>query len=816
VLPEKMVNLDQVIASSPVIVLWGEPFAHRPVDFITSNVDQFGYTVPEMVLEETPFFSVVLPDDREHVRQEFADAMERGDDFLVSDYRIVTRSGDIRWVEDRIAFHRDDEGRAVLYQSSLLDITDRKIAEMRLRESEERLARVLASSHVGVWEYLPERDEITGPGRASIFGMREREVPVSRSALWDRIIPPSARADLERMWRDIADGRLELLDREHEIIRGDGSSGWVLTKGFPVRDENGALLSMQGVTVDITSLKNAERKLLRQNRHLALLHDISLAFMEELDTEMLVRRILESAVELAGAGNGVISILDDEGKNLIHRWGVGFHTWYIGKSRNADTGFFGEVLRERRMKILRDYRTYGNRMTDPILENVTTIICLPLQRGGRLLGIIGITYVDEIPEIDESLPALLDQFAASASIALENARLYEDSLREVEERKKAEERLRFHQALVEAAAEGASFLLSLESTDQAMLFALRALGDAMDARRTVLFRNSADPHDGLVAEVMKRAVVSEGQEKILLPQRLIWKKDLLKLYPLLSKGVSFHGSLSSIGGEDSRLASLDPSVTVTAIPILIKSAFWGFLVLCFDEERAPFETDEIDVLRAAAYNLAASVIRWESEHEVKQGYEKLRKTFSDVIRTMGQIVGKKDPYTIEHQERVGVLASAIAGKMGFDEERCEGIRIAGLVHDVGKIEIPGEILSKPGKLSAIEFELIKTHARSGYDILREVEFPWPVAEIAHQHHERMDGSGYPRGLRGDEILPEARILTVADVVESMVSHRPYRPSLGIEAARKEIVAKRGVLYDPEVVDACLALLEERPGIIPVQ
>ena len=135
------------------------------------------------------------------------------------------------------------------------------------------------------------------------------------------------------------------------------------------------------------------------------------------------------------------------------------------------------------------------------------------------------------------------------------------------------------------------------------------------------------------------------------------------------------------------------------------------------------------------------------------------------------------------------------------------------MHDIGKIEIPGEILSKPGKLSQIEFELIKGHAQSGYDILKEVDFPWPVAEIARQHHERLDGSGYPRGLKGEDILPEARVLAVADVVEAMVSHRPYRPSLGVSAALDEITDKRGVLYDPEVVDACIALFDEQPGFL---
>jgi len=205
--------------------------------------------------------------------------------------------------------------------------------------------------------------------------------------------------------------------------------------------------------------------------------------------------------------------------------------------------------------------------------------------------------------------------------------------------------------------------------------------------------------------------------------------------------------------------------------------------------------------------------RQSAERELAKGYNKLNNTFIDVIRTMGQIVGKKDPYTIEHQERVAGLAAELCARTGLGSGRCEGLRIAGLVHDIGKIEIPGEILSKPGKLSEIEFELIKGHAQSGYDILKEVDFPWPVAEIARQHHERLDGSGYPRGLEGEGILPEARVLAVADVVEAMTSHRPYRPSLGLRAALDEIESKRGVLYDSEVVDACMSLFEERPEFL---
>jgi len=160
----------------------------------------------------------------------------------------------------------------------------------------------------------------------------------------------------------------------------------------------------------------------------------------------------------------------------------------------------------------------------------------------------------------------------------------------------------------------------------------------------------------------------------------------------------------------------------------------------------------------------------------------------------------RDPYTAGHQRRVTQLACAIAKEMDFPEKQIEGIHASGLLHDIGKIYIPTDILNRPGRLSNIEMDLIRTHSKVGYDILKTVNFPWPVAQIVLQHHERQDGSGYPQGLSGEEILIEARILTVADVIEAMSSHRPYRPALGIDTALGEISKNSGILYDPKVVD----------------
>lgn len=194
--------------------------------------------------------------------------------------------------------------------------------------------------------------------------------------------------------------------------------------------------------------------------------------------------------------------------------------------------------------------------------------------------------------------------------------------------------------------------------------------------------------------------------------------------------------------------------------------------------------------------------------------EKLERTLTQTIAAMATVVEMRDPYTAGHQRRAADLVRAIATEMGLSSEQIHALNLAALIYEVGKIQIPAEMLSKPGQLDKIEHDMIKVHAQAGCDILREIDFPWPIAQIVQQHHERLDGSGYPLKLKGDEIMLEARIIAVADVVEAMCSHRPYRPALGVDAALAEITARRGVLYDPEVVDACVSLFRERDYHFP--
>ncbi len=186
----------------------------------------------------------------------------------------------------------------------------------------------------------------------------------------------------------------------------------------------------------------------------------------------------------------------------------------------------------------------------------------------------------------------------------------------------------------------------------------------------------------------------------------------------------------------------------------------------------------------------------------------LERVFMGAVQIATNLGELRDPFNAGHQRRAGELAAAISAQLGFDEHRQEGMRVAGYLHDIGTISVPAEIVARPARLLSAEFELIKQHTLTGYDVLKQVEFPWPVAEVALQHHERLDGSGYPNGIKAQEILLEARIMAVADVVEAMCSHRPYRPALGIDRALEEIISGKGRLYDAAAVDACVRLFRE--------
>lgn len=244
-----------------------------------------------------------------------------------------------------------------------------------------------------------------------------------------------------------------------------------------------------------------------------------------------------------------------------------------------------------------------------------------------------------------------------------------------------------------------------------------------------------------------------------------------------------------------------------ALPLADGANVFGALSI-YSAQADTFDPEEVAVLGELAEDLAFGIVTLRAQAEKKRTAELLRRGVEETVKVIATMVEMRDPYTSGHQQRVADLARAIAIEMGYSGEQVNGLHLAGLIHDLGKIQIPAEILSKPGRLTATEFSLIKTHAQTGYEVLKDIKFPWPIAQMVLQHHERLDGSGYPQGLTGDQIIVDAKILMVADVVEAMASHRPYRPGFGISAALEEIRKNAGKFYDPEVVAACVRLFEQ--------
>lgn len=247
--------------------------------------------------------------------------------------------------------------------------------------------------------------------------------------------------------------------------------------------------------------------------------------------------------------------------------------------------------------------------------------------------------------------------------------------------------------------------------------------------------------------------------------------------------------------------------SAAAVPLVSDHDVMGVLAIYSSQQNA-FDEGTIKFLAEVANDIAMGVHSLRLNNKLEATLNSLRKSLYGTVEAVARMVELRDPYTAGHERRVAGLSSAIGKEMGLPERQVEGLRVTGYLHDIGKIAVPAEILSKPSMLTEIEFAMVKSHSKIGYDILKDLEFPWPVAQAVLQHHERMNGSGYPEGLTEPDIILEARVLMVADVVEAMATHRPYRAAMGLEAAIKEISSNKGKLYDPDVVDACVKLFAE--------
>ena len=675
------------------------------------------------------------------------------------------KDGHIIVLDCAFQFLEDEQGKAKSILAEGRDITARKRAEQRLRNSEEKFRMLAESSafaimmHQGdLWIYANRAaEEISGYTEEELCGMH----------FWDVVHPDYRDMVIER-GHNRQQGKETPPAYEFKIITKSGAEKWVSLTGNPINyeDKPTALISV----TDITERKKADEELIRLNRALRMLSDTNQALIRIADEMTLLNEVCRITVGVGGYRMAWIGLAqNDEAKTVRPVAHAGFESGYV-ESANltwADNergrGPGGIAIRTGQLCITRNIPldpAFAPWCEAAIQHGYKSNIALPLIGEGQTLGVLEI-YSVNTDAFDANEVEILKEMAGDLAFGITALRTRvkrnqtEVALRESEERYR---------------------LIAENTADTIAVFDL-------NFNPTYVSPSILKLGGYTVQDAMKRTL-----NQILPPD------SLQKASKIFADQMALESSPTA-----------DPARTVLMeLEQYCKdgSLIWVELAASFLRDNNFKPTGILTVTRDITARKLA-------EAKLKQTLDSLRKAIGTTIQVLASAVESRDSYTANHQSRSADLACAIATDMGFTQEKIEGIRMAGIIHDIGKLSIPAEILSKPTKLKEIEFSLIKQHSWSGYEMLKDVESPWPLAEIVYQHHERMDGSGYPRNLKGDEILIESRILAVADVVEAMASHRPYRPTLGIEAALEEIENNKGILYDDAVVDTCLKLFRQK-------
>jgi PAS domain S-box-containing protein len=686
-------------------------------------------------------------------------------DIFSRELEFYCKDGHIIVLDCAFQFLGDEQGKAKSILAEGRDITARKRAEERLRNSEEKFRMLAESSafaimmHQGdLWIYANRAaEEISGYTEEELCGMH----------FWDVVHPDYRDMVIER-GHNRQQGKEIPSAYEFKIITKSGAEKWVSLTGNPIKyeDKPTALISV----TDITERKKADEELIRLNRSLRMLSDTNQALIRIADEMTLLNEVCRITVEIGGYRMAWIGLAhNDKAKTVRPVAHAGFESGYV-ESANltwADNergrGPGGMAIRTGQLCITRNIPldpAFAPWREAAIRHGYKSNIALPLISEGHTLGVLEI-YSVNTDAFDANEVEILKEMAGDLAFGINALRT----------------RVKRNQTEVALSESEERYRLIAENTaDTIAVFDL-------NFNPTYVSPSILKLGGYTVQEAMTRTL-----NQILPPD------SLQKAGKVFADQMALESSPTA-----------DPARTVLMeLEQYCKggSLIWVELAASFLRDNNFKPIGILTVTRDITERKLA-------EAKLKQTLESLRKAVGTTIQVLVSAVESRDSYTADHQSRSADLACAIATEMGLTQEKIEGIRMAGIIHDIGKLSIPAEILSKPTKLKEIEFSLIKQHSWSGYDMLKDVESPWPLAEIVYQHHERMDGSGYPRNLKGDEILIESRILAVADVVEAMASHRPYRPTLGIEAALEEIEKNKGILYDDAVVDTCLKLFRQK-------
>jgi PAS domain S-box-containing protein len=603
-----------------------------------------------------------------------------------------------------------------------------------------------------------------------------------------------------------------------------------------------------------------------QLRETVAMHELGQTLAFSSDLNQILNKVTDAALQQCDADEASIMLPTSDGKELIIAVARGEHTEHIGKRIPMGQGIAGWVAQNRKPVTLNG-EVHDERFTsiNPRTD-IRTAVSIPLLMGGSLVGVLNVNITRPHRPFTLGQVKTLNMLVTIVSPILENTRL-NLQIREAEERYRSIfDNARDGIALADAETgalvncnQALCSMVEREETElvgqtQAILHppqgridgksptfrshqekgAALALEDTLlsksgalisvEIRAARIVLNGCDYLLGIFRDITERKLAEESLRHAEERYRSVFENAQEGIFRSIPEGkiIMANPAMAKMSGYAS------PEEMMTSVTDMARQLYVNpedrKALLNMIEEQGPVKGFETQFYRKDGsiiwIFLTMHAIRDEKGQiiyydgitgditNLKQTAERIRKALGATVQAIAVTVEARDPYTAGHQRRVSDLAHAIATEMNLPTDQIDGIRMAAAIHDLGKISVPAEILSKPTKLTDLEFGIIKTHAQSGHDILKDIEFPWPIARMVLEHHERMDGSGYPRNLKEDDILMEARILAVSDVVEAIGSHRPYRPSLGIDAALEEIENNRGTHYDTRTVDACLRIFRE--------
>ncbi|HKN22714.1 MAG TPA: PAS domain S-box protein [Terracidiphilus sp.] len=688
-------------------------------------------------------------------------ALSAGDPYDL-ELQIVRADGALRWTRARGESVRNESGRVCKLIGTLQDITDQKLLEEKLRSSEESYRAVFQQAAVGIVQTSIEGVFLRcNPRFAEIVGYPPEEIP---GMTFQQITAPEDLAASVGVSRQMTDGQIGSSAWEKRYIRKDGSSTWARITVSLQRDTAGQPIHRIALVEDINVRKAAQEALEKAEKKFREIFEDAPEGIFQTTKEGRSLALNTAGAKLLGfptSGAAVTSITDSA------------HDVWLNPE---DRARYTQLLEEQGE--IHDFLCQFKRADGmPIWVSLTARrIC---GQDGKTLYYQG--FIEDVTEqkaLEVDLGAKVRELSVLSEMnnALLHAKTEEELLTE------------YCRIVVEVGGYRMAWVGFADEGPEKLVISIAHYGHE-DGYLKLLNLTWANTKrgQGPTGRCIRTGEICASRDVAKDPMMKPWRKEALKRGYMSSIAVPFR----QFEGERACLTAYG-----------VRVSRWS------DAERR--------LMNQVASALGYGITMLRTAMAKAQYQESLSVSLEQTIQVIAETVEQRDPYTAGHQRRVADLCVAIAGKLGLPSERTQGLRLAAGIHDLGKIGIPAEILAKPGDLTEHQYNLLKEHVQLGYEIVKNVQFPWPIAQMILQHHERLDGSGYPQGLKADEILIESRILAVADVVEAMSSHRPYRASRGINAALDEVQSGSGALYDPEAVEACVNLFSREGYQFPPQ